>query len=446
MVLHPSAWLPVNCVSTLEFRHRVAGPVIALGQRVRSLSGIVTRIPWPRLRRHATVDAGLLAIVCWSATLAITFAGPGDRSLGGQLRGADFVHFYTLGHAAASGHVDTLYDMTALHAAQVRLVPASAPELYPTVYPPQAALMFAPFSRLSYWQGLLIWNALTIALYALVVWSTWRRIGTAGSDSRLVFLAAAAFPPFVALVLYGQITIVIMAAFWCGWRALERSRPFLAGMAFGALALKPQFGIPLAAIVLACGEWRMLAGALSSAAAQAAAVWLMLGSTVLVGFAESLTVTLTRIDWLEPAPYMSHSLRAITRLLPNWIGVPVWAALVGIVLWHTIRIWKSSAPLRLRLGTVVVASILVNPHVIVYDVTLLALPLLWFMAQMQESERPTQTLVLGRMVYWLFAVLLVPTAPMIGVQMSVVLMCGLLIVVLRESGARAPATLTPRCR
>ena len=74
--------------------------------------------------------------------------------------------------------------MTALHDAQVALVPESGPDLYPTVYPPQAALLFAPFSGWSYRQALLIWSVLTIALYALIVWSTWRRVAGQLSDRR----------------------------------------------------------------------------------------------------------------------------------------------------------------------------------------------------------------------------------------------------------------------
>jgi hypothetical protein len=85
-----------------------------------------------------------------------------------------------------------------------------------------------------------------------------------------VLAAAAAFPPFWSLVLYGQITILILRH--SGWLAGARTgRHYLAGVAFGLLALKPQFGIPLAAIVVACGEWRMLAGAVTSVVAQAAA-------------------------------------------------------------------------------------------------------------------------------------------------------------------------------
>ena len=234
-------------------------------------------------------------------------------------------------------------------------------------------------------------------------------------------------PTVLELVVYGQITILILAAFWLGWLALERGRPYLAGVAFGLLALKPQFGIPLAAIVLACGEWRMLVGAVLSVTAQAGVIWLVLGSSVFAAFTSTLRVTLTYADWLESKPFMSHSLRAVTRLLPNAIGVPLWLALSAIVLWYTVRVWKSDAPVSVRLGVVMLASLLVNPHVIVYDVTLLALPLIWFGAYMLEAERRAHAAAFGELVYWLFAALFIPTAAAIGLQASVPLMMGLLV-------------------
>ncbi len=431
---------PVN-LSTSEIDPRRGGSVITLGERVRAVAAVLAGIRWPRSRRHATVHAALLAIFCATATVVLSFAGSGDRSIGGGLKGGDFVHFYTLGHLARSGRTEVIYDMSRLHEAQVSLVPESDPFLYPTVYPPQAAALFAPFSGLSYRQALSIWNAMTIALYVVIVWSAWRRVAGQLSDRTLVLAAAAAFPPFWSLVLYGQITIVIVIAFWLGWLALERGRSYLAGLAFGLLALKPQFGIPLAAIVLACGEWRMLGGAVSSILAQAAAVWLMLGSSVFAGFMASIPTTVAHADWLEPQPHMSHSLRAVTRLLPNWAGLPLWAALSALVLWLTVKVWKSQAPLRVRLGTVILASVLVNPHVIGYDLTLLVLPLLWFGAFILEPERAENGPAFGRMVYWLCAALFAPTATIIGLQASVPLMMGLLVFVARAADSASAETL-----
>jgi hypothetical protein len=84
---------------------------------------------------------------------------------------------------------------------------------------------------------------------------------------------------------------------------------------------------------------------------------------------------------------MSHSLSRADAAAPGLGSAFLCGlALAEVVLWYTVKVWKSDAPVRVRLGVVMLASILVNPHVIVYDVTLLALPLLWFGAYMLERS------------------------------------------------------------
>lgn len=385
----------------------------------------------------------VLAVILWIVAAIVGFTGASDRGIAGPLKGADFVHFYTLGHLASSQRIAPMYDGALLHDAQVELIPESAPEIYPPVYPPQAAVLFAPVSGLSYQSALLIWCLITIAGYGLIVWSAWKPVAALLPDRTFVFAAAAAFAPFWSLVLHGQVTIIVLGAFWAGWLALERRRHWLAGFAFGFLALKPQFGIPLAAVVLVCGDWAMLAGAVSSVIAQAGAVWLVLGTGAFTAFAESIPMTLAYADVLEAKPFLSHSLRAVTRLTPNWIGLPAWTALSAIVLWLTLRVWKSHAPVRVRLGTLVLASALVNPHLIIYDLTVLALPLLWFGAYLQEPGRQEQAERYWTAVYWLFALTFMPTAAAIGVQASVFVMVWLLILIVRAVEADS-STLVPR--
>ena len=386
------------------------------------------RIRWPRSADQAKRHAVVLAVMMWAFAAVIGFMGYGDREIAGPLKGADFVHFYTLGHLASAHQTGPLFDAVALHEEQVRLVPESKSKLYPSVYPPQAAALFALFSGWSYRGALLIWIVLSTTLYGLIVWTTCRRFSWRASDRQLIVAASLAFPPYWSLVLHGQVTMIIVLAFWAGWLALERQHRYFAGVAFGLLALKPQFGIPLAVIVLACREWKLLAGAIVSVAAQATAVWLTLGSSVFSGFATTLPLTFAHADMYESTPFMSHSLRAATRLLPNVIGLPLWVALAAATLWWAVRMWRSDAPLHVRLGVVVLASVLVNPHVIIYDVTVLVLPLLWFAAYMLEPERrATYAARFGKTVYWLFATLFMPTAAAIGLQVSVPLMVYLIV-------------------
>jgi hypothetical protein len=394
---------------------------------------------WPRSARQAKGHAILVAVIVWIMATVVSFTGPSDRGIAGPLKGADFVQFYTLGHLASAHRISEMYDAASFHEAQAEFLPESAREIYPPVYPPQAAVMFAPMSGLSYQRALFIWSLITIAGYALIVWSAWKVVADRLPDRTFVIAAAAAFPPFWILILHGQVTVILLFAFWAGWLALEHHRRWLAGFAFGLLALKPQFGIPLAVVVLASGEWAMLTGAVTSVMAQAVVVWMVLGSDAFTTFADSIPTTIAYADLLEAKPFMSHSLRALTRLTPNWIGLPMWAALAAIVLWFTVRAWKSDAPLRVRLGVVVLAATLVNPHVIIYDLTVLVLPLIWFGSYMQEPARREEAGAYWMAVYWLFVLTFMPTAAVIPLQASVFVMVGLLVIVSRAIHADVPS-------
>jgi hypothetical protein len=402
------------------------------------------KISWPRSARHAKGHAIALAVMMWIFAAVVSFTGAGDRGIAGPLKGADFVQFYTLGHLAADHRLSAMYDMVALHEAQAALVPASGVDLYPPVYPPQIPALFIPVRGWSYQGALFAWTALTIVGYGLIVWSAWRRVAGVLSDRVFVVAAAAAFPPFWSLVLHGQVTVLVLAAFWAGWLALERRRRFLAGVAFGMLAIKPQFGIPLAVVVLTSGEWAMMLGAITAVAAQVAAVWVVLGADVFREYANALPMTFFYADQLEAKPFLSHSIRAVTRLVPNAIGVPVWVALSGGVLWMTVRVWRSAAPVPVRIGAVMLAAVLVNPHLIVYDATVLALPLLWFGAYMQESAPTEDATRFWKTVYWLYAALFAPTAAAIGIQVSVVLMVAVMLIVMREAGRLKAAPYAER--
>ena len=64
-------------------------------------------------------------------------------------------------------------------------------------------------------------------------------------------------------------------------------------------------------------------------------------------------------DALEALPKKSHSIRALTRFLPYGSGTPVWAISSIALIAIAIRTWRPEVPLRLRLGLVLLASVLV---------------------------------------------------------------------------------------
>jgi len=109
----------------------------------------------------------------------------------------------------------------------------------------------------------------------------------------------------------------------------------------------------------------------------------------------------------------------------------VWALLSTVIAFQTIRAWRSGAPASLRVAVLVVASVLVNPHVFVYDVVVLAPALVW-LAGWVYREAPTLHLTKSFFVlavYGLNLSLLVPSGALIPIQVSVLVLSGLFAVV-----------------
>ena len=393
---------------------------------------------WTFPARKARVHALLLVATLWIVAVVIAFAGSTARSIAGPMKAADFVHFYTTGYLVRTGRSDLLYDFAKQHEVQGELVPEAADLVYLSVYPPQTAIVFAPFSMFTYGQAALLWIALTIVCYGVVVWAAWRPVSVQLPDAVFLGAAAAAFPPFWQLVLHGQTTIIVLVAFFLGWLALERRQAFLAGCAFGLLAMKPQFGLTLAVVALARRDWPMVLGAVASVTVQAFIVYFLLDASVFHGFLQMARVAAQHSDLLEPRAFQSHSLLTLARLAPAWLEMPLWLGASASVLWCAARVWCLQAPLRLRLSAVIIASVLVSPHLMVYDATILVLPLIWVSAAVREMRQPDIASWYWLAIYGLFVTLFAPTAAVIGVQLSVLLMVWVLVQVRRVCHESVP--------
>ena len=363
------------------------------------------------VRGHAVI----LALVLWGLAIAMMTA-PGARDWFGTLKGADFVHFYTLGRVALDRDTAVLYDGPALNARQVALVPASAGDDFIPVYSPQTALAFAPLALVPYGLALALWMALTLAGYYWAVRVFWQLSGRQ-VDPSLLFWACAAFPPIWNLVLHGQTTFFPLVAFAAATLSLSRQHRFLAGAVLGLLAIKPQFALMIALIALVAREWRMIAGAVASLALQASAVVLVFGMGALRDYLAALRSLPAQFALLEPKPYQLHSLRVLTDLLPVPLNHVLWGAGVIAVLALTYRAWTSGAPVVQRMSILVIASVIVSPHLTVYDAAVLAPALAAGMPLMAHGGAAVAPLAYGLVVSYLF-----PTALAIRIQMSVLLL------------------------
>ena len=78
------------------------------------------------------------------------------------------------------------------------------------------------------------------------------------------------------------------------------------------------------------------------------------------------------------------------------------------------------------------AAVLVNPHLIVYDAAILVLPLMWFGAGISAQRTTATRSGIRALLYGLFLAFFIPTAALIKVQLSVLLMLWLFWKVRRD--------------
>jgi hypothetical protein len=138
---------------------------------------------------------------------------------------------------------------------------------------------------------------------------------------------------------------------------------------------------------------------------------------------------------LESRPAEMHSLAAITNHLPGFLGPVIWALGAIVIVTSAVRAWRAPAPTSLRMACLVLASLLVNPHVNSYDVMVLALPLVWCAAWVYgPSGDPRLRATFAVLVYTVYLTLLVPTARLVlGFQASVLVMAVLFMFMIRAA-------------
>ena len=388
-----------------------------------------SRLTARRIRTH-----GLLLAICLWTVYAIDMSTPGLRDRNGLIKGTDFLHFYTLGNIALQKRGDLLYSIQAQAAFLQKLVPEAAGNVYVALYGPQVSLLFAPFARLSYPAALTIWLLLNAVIYGMCCYLLWRQCPNLRSEPWTVLIAALAFPGFFHLILWGQTSGLALLCFTLAFLALRKNLPYLAGLAIGSLIFKPQLGLAATIIFLCAREWKVIAAAVLAALAQLSMGWFYYGTPITREYLSSLRHVGALMGLLEPRPYQMHSLRAFWSLLIPWrpLGFAVYALTAAAVLVLAVRCWHSTASLGLRYSALILATVLVAPHLTVYDLLILA-PALLLMADWAVGDTDRFAPVMSLLLYLCYPLFLVgPLAKLTHLQLSVIVMTGLLILIDRE--------------
>lgn len=394
-----------------------------------------------RLRAHALVIAlGLWSIYFWD------MATPGLRDREKNLKGTDFLHFYTTGSLALRHRGGELYDMQAQAQLAEQRVPAAKGLRYQPLYPPQVSIFFAPFAYFSYPFALILWEGLSFLIYAMCCYLFWRDSPNLVSYGVTVAIAALGFPGFWNLIAWGQSSALALACFTLAYFALRDKREFLAGMALGCLAFKPQLALAAALVFVVTFRRKVIAGGVVSEALQFFAAFAYYGLGPLREWLHIMFNLPALLYFFEPKPYQTHCLRTFWSMLVPWPAAAFALYVVSalLVAGLTVACWRSGLPLALRYSALLIATVLVAPHLTAYDLVILGPAFILLSGWILSNRGEPASRKLAVLLYFAFILPLIgPLARWTHVQLSVPVMAAILFWIWNH-GQRATAdSLSP---
>jgi len=324
-----------------------------------------------RVRGYSLIllGVGVLAVAGWLALSDSLI----DRN--GKPLGTDFSSFYAAGSLVLDGRPADVYNAAAHHAREQQIFGAATP-YYGWLYPPIFLLLATPLALLRYPLALAVWQISTFALYLAVIGGVVGRMRRRGiAIGRIWLPIAAGFPAVLINLGHGQNGFLTAGLFGAALLALP-ARPLLAGILFGLLAYKPQFALVVPVALLAAGQWRAVAAASITVMALVGMTILIFGTDPWLAFAASTETS--RKLLLEQGDVGFEKLQSVFAAVRVWGGsVPLAYAVQGAtsaaVVCGTAWIWRSACGNDLKAALLVVATLLASPHVLDYDLVMLAL-------------------------------------------------------------------------
>jgi hypothetical protein len=392
--------------------------------------------------RRIRAQALVLALCLWGVC-AVDFATPGLFDRAGNIKFQDFLQFYISARLIRDGRISQLYDQHVADAEMEAIIGKQDRVRLPTVYGPQVGLLFVPLSWLSFPAAARIWVTLSLLVFAGCIYFVGRCCAGLHLYSGTVALCAIAFPPLFHFFVRGQLSALVLACFTAAFLAYRADRLWLAGVALGFLVFKPQFLVAIPLVLLLSRAWKTLAGLVAGAGAQLAAATIYFGPSVMRAYFDTLWHMSRWIgsSELRLAPIQMHSLRSFWSLLIPWTLIPwpevalalyVLSSMAAIAL--AAAIWKSSTPLALRFSALTLAAVLVNPHLFVYDLLVLA-PALLLVVDWTLTDSPHPASAALRLLAYLAFILPLfgPLSQWTHIQLSVPAFTVLLWMLWRQS-------------
>jgi hypothetical protein len=330
----------------------------------------------------------------------------------GRPLGTDFSNVYAAGTYVLEGNPAAPFDPRLQHAREQAIFGADTP-FYGWHYPPFFLAVAAALALMPYQLALIVWQGVTLVLYLWAIRSIVqlsscpgiaredgrKRPGArasmtfAGSEKQDVdgrdkpghdgvwLLLALAYPAVFVNLGHGHNGFLTAALIGFALVQLDK-RPVLAGVLFGLLAYKPQFGLMIPLVLIATGRWRTVSAAGATVAALVVAATLAFGVETWRAFFTFAEYTRTIV--LETGETGWHKIQSVFAWARMWgAPVPLAYAVQGAVTLGIgaalVWLWRTPSSFALKAAALCLAAILATPYSLDYDLMVLA-PALAFLA------------------------------------------------------------------
>ena len=335
--------------------------------------------PWLTRRRLVVYPKLFVAVYAVSAAVWL-MASKGLIDPAGHPIGADFIDPWSASWLTLHGAPSAVYDVGRLWSAERTAVADPAVGFAGFHYPPTYLLIVLPLALLPYAWSLLAWTAATLAAYLAVMW----KIDSEGDSLWL----AIAFPGALVNLINGQNGFLTLALLGGALLTIER-RPILAGVMFGLMSYKPQYGILVPIFLLATRRWRTTAAASITVVLFAALSLAMFGAQTWQAFFGS--IAFTRHVVLEQGGSGFEKLQSAFAAARLWgfsiaTAYAFQAAVSLAAAIAVIRVWRRTANPALHAAALATGTLLMTPYMMDYDLVILALPIAWIAIEGRRSS------------------------------------------------------------
>jgi len=289
-------------------------------------------------------------------------------------------------HYAASvmirgGNAKDVYSYEAISATEEKIAGYKinlAPFFLVWNYPPSFLPVVVPLSFFPYSAALLLWLFLTLALYLYIVY----RI----IPHELTLWLALAFPAVFWTLLHGQNSF-LMASLMGGALLLLESHPVAAGILMGGLTFKPQLCLAIFPALVGGRRWKTLAMTVTTAGLLVFISLVLFGSETWVAFWRN-TPLARKILEEGYVPYIQMpTIYSTARLAgsDNTFALLVQGLISILVLGLAWLAWNGAIASDTKKATLVIATLMATPYLLVHDLTILGIAMAFFFRQSSQK-------------------------------------------------------------